>query len=654
MEGTIDLTFSAASTVFDYLAADEQVELVFTVTLDDGNGGIVTQPVTVTIVGTNDAPIVSDIAASTSEDDSVLIEPAYIDPDASDTATITFDASGTTGDVSLVDGKFQYDPNGQFEHLAAGETAIDTFTYTVSDGTAEPVTKTVTVTINGVDDHVAVDASKLWASDGAENDLFGRASAVNDHGVVLVGAGGSDGGAYLYRPKDGGGYDQLKLPDTAGNTDGTSVALNNSGVAVVGSTSAIYVYHPDGQGGYLESMLRSSDYVNGDHFGTAVSINEDGVIAVGAFADDDGGDGSGSVYVFTPDGYGGYDEVKLTASDAAANDNFGHSVTVGDNGHVVVGALLDDGNNGNNFGSVYVYAPDGNGGYDEVKLTASDGSENDQFGNATAVNASGTVVEGARYSDANNVGESGAVYVYKPSEGGTYQEIKLVALDRFSSDFFGQDVAINDDGIIVVGAYGNDDDGSGSGAAYVFVPTGSGGYTEYKLTAPDASEGDDFGFTVAINADGVVTVSARKGDGKVDDSGAVYTFTLDEDGNYVGYDGTAIEPTGPANETITGTFGADSLNGGAGDDMLTGGASSDVFIFSGSEFGNDTITDFEAGAGSDDIIRFDSETFADFDAVIAAASDEGSNVVISLDDDNSVTLNNVSKSELHADDFQFV
>nr|WP_063293316.1 Ig-like domain-containing protein [Pseudovibrio sp. Ad46] len=85
-------------------------------------------------MGTNDAPIVSDIAASTSEDDSVLIEPAYIDLDASDTATITFDASGTTGEVSLVNGKFRYDPNGQFEHLAVGETATDIFTYTVSDG----------------------------------------------------------------------------------------------------------------------------------------------------------------------------------------------------------------------------------------------------------------------------------------------------------------------------------------------------------------------------------------------------------------------------------------------------------------------------------------------------------------------------------------
>ncbi|WP_200962187.1 Ig-like domain-containing protein, partial [Pseudovibrio sp. POLY-S9] len=149
VEGSIDLTFSAASTVFDYLAAGEQVELVFTVTLDDGNGGVATQSVTVTIVGTNDAPVVFDITASTSEDDSVLIEPAYIDPDASDTATITFDVSGTRGDVSLIDGKFQYDPNGQFEYLAVGETATDTFTYTVSDGTAEPITKTVTVTING-------------------------------------------------------------------------------------------------------------------------------------------------------------------------------------------------------------------------------------------------------------------------------------------------------------------------------------------------------------------------------------------------------------------------------------------------------------------------------------------------------------------------
>ncbi|WP_063293315.1 VCBS domain-containing protein [Pseudovibrio sp. Ad5] len=112
----------------------------------------ITKTVTVTINGANDAPLVSDIATSTTEDNSVLIEPVFSDADSSDTHTITFDAIGTTGEVSLIDGKFQYDPNGQFEHLAVGETATDTFTYTVDDGNGEVVAMTATITINGTND----------------------------------------------------------------------------------------------------------------------------------------------------------------------------------------------------------------------------------------------------------------------------------------------------------------------------------------------------------------------------------------------------------------------------------------------------------------------------------------------------------------------
>lgn len=49
------------------------------------------------------------------------------------------------------DGSFDYDPNGQFENLAAGTTATDTFTYTVSDGT-QTDTATVEITIHGEND----------------------------------------------------------------------------------------------------------------------------------------------------------------------------------------------------------------------------------------------------------------------------------------------------------------------------------------------------------------------------------------------------------------------------------------------------------------------------------------------------------------------
>ncbi|WP_189439027.1 VCBS domain-containing protein, partial [Pseudovibrio japonicus] len=220
VEGAIDLTFSAASTVFDYLAAGEQVELVFIVTLDDGNGGIATQPVTVTIVGTNDAPIVSDIAATTSEDDSVLIEPAYIDPDASDAATITFDASATTGEVSFVDGKFQYNPNGQFEQLAVGESATDSFTYTVSDGTAEPVTRTVTVTITGANDAPVVSDIAISTSEDSSvliEPVFTDADSSDTH-IITFDASSTAGevslvdGKFQYDPN--GQFEHLAVGET--------------------------------------------------------------------------------------------------------------------------------------------------------------------------------------------------------------------------------------------------------------------------------------------------------------------------------------------------------------------------------------------------------------------------------------------------------
>jgi Ca2+-binding RTX toxin-like protein len=116
-----------------------------------------------------------------------------------------------------------------------------------------------------------------------------------------------------------------------------------------------------------------------------------------------------------------------------------------------------------------------------------------------------------------------------------------------------------------------------------------------------------------------------------------------------------------ANETLDGLGGSDTLNGGsgndilvggAGNDTLTGGTGNDTFLFRAG-FGIDIITDFTAGAGSDDAIELDDGIFADFNAVIAAASTSGSNTIITVDGSNQVTLQNVAVASLHHDDFRF-
>ncbi|UXN58115.1 calcium-binding protein [Phyllobacterium zundukense] len=107
------------------------------------------------------------------------------------------------------------------------------------------------------------------------------------------------------------------------------------------------------------------------------------------------------------------------------------------------------------------------------------------------------------------------------------------------------------------------------------------------------------------------------------------------------------------NDTIAGTSGADTLLGDAGDDKLTGGAGNDAFVFK-PNFGHDTITDFKVGAATDDTIEFTHDVFADFAAVLAAASQAESDVLIAHDADNNITLKNVVLSGLHADDFRFI
>ena len=95
------------------------------------------------------------------------------DPNAGDTLTVeSVDDTGTTGSVSLVGGVVSYDPNGQFESLAVGETDTDSFTYTVSDGNGGTDTATVTITINGANDGpVASDDAAGVGEDGPAVDI---------------------------------------------------------------------------------------------------------------------------------------------------------------------------------------------------------------------------------------------------------------------------------------------------------------------------------------------------------------------------------------------------------------------------------------------------------------------------------------------------
>jgi Ca2+-binding RTX toxin-like protein len=104
---------------------------------------------------------------------------------------------------------------------------------------------------------------------------------------------------------------------------------------------------------------------------------------------------------------------------------------------------------------------------------------------------------------------------------------------------------------------------------------------------------------------------------------------------------------------VNGNAGIDKIVGGSGDDTLTGGSGNDTFALK-SGFGLDTVTDFTAGAASDDVIEIRDGLFANFAALQNASAQVGSDVVITLDASNTITLQNVTLANLHQDDFNLL
>ncbi len=83
------------------------------------------------------------------------------------------------------------------------------------------------------------------------------------------------------------------------------------------------------------------------------------------------------------------------------------------------------------------------------------------------------------------------------------------------------------------------------------------------------------------------------------------------------------------------------------------GAGDDTFVFKAG-FGQDTVADFTAGAASGDVIEIHDGLFADFAAVQAASQQIGSDVVITHDAANTITLQNVTLANLNQNDFHLV
>ena len=159
MDSNGNYSFDVTDAAYASLPAGEEQIVVANYTVQDEFGATDQSTLTITVTGTNDAPVaVADVAAVSEDGPGIIIDLLGNDGDVdlSDILAIdSFDFTGTDGIVTNNgDGTVTYDPNGAFEALNAGDTATDSFAYTVSDGNGGTDIATVDVTINGEDDAV--------------------------------------------------------------------------------------------------------------------------------------------------------------------------------------------------------------------------------------------------------------------------------------------------------------------------------------------------------------------------------------------------------------------------------------------------------------------------------------------------------------------
>ncbi len=324
--------------------------------------------------------------------------------------------------------------------------------------------------------------------------------------VALVGSplDPSSGEGYVFRRDVATGEwnEEQRLSSSAlgaGDRFGSAVALADGSALVAApfandagtNSGVVYAFRWDATAGEWtqEQRFTASDATAGYQFGSALSMYQEIAIA-GAPLDDELGSNAGAAYVFRFDGRLWIEEQKLTASDAAAFENFGYSVAV--RGCLaVIGSPGDDGA-GSEAGAAYVFQlDDSTGDWNEVvKLTASNASAFDEFGYAVATDGERALV-GAPFA---NLGNAGAAYGYEYDSKAEIWVEQKIASDADQGAELGCAVSI-DGTLAAVGSRGRN---SERGAVHLYSRSGDGWVARETLTLLRAPEDDRLGESVAL------------------------------------------------------------------------------------------------------------------------------------------------------------
>jgi VCBS repeat-containing protein len=349
---------------FDDLAVGQSRTTGFTYTLYDSNGASSAATVTVTVNGANDNPQGTD-DSFVGDEDSVLVLSNLVgnDTDAEGDA-LYMDMNSTAGSngglFSRDDGgSVSFNPNGDFDDLAVGESRTTSFSYTVYDDQGGSGTATVTVTVNGLNDNPTGVNDQYFASeDGLTNlgSLMANDSDVEGDGIYVDlnstpgGNGGQfsvdDGGSVVFNPD--GDFDDLAVGesrdtsfnymvyDDQGGQSSATVTVTVHGVNdnPVGVDDEYQVFEDgvtplssplandhDAEGNELSAEVNGLDGNNGG----AISMGDAGELSFNADGDfDDLATGESRTTSFTytvRDSEGGSAVATVTVTVHGSNDN---------------------------------------------------------------------------------------------------------------------------------------------------------------------------------------------------------------------------------------------------------------------------------------------------------------------------------------------
>lgn len=305
----------------------------------------------------------------------------------------------------------------------------------------------------------------------------------------------------------GGGFpttQEAKLTPSAGGSNdeyGYEVDLTADGNrAIVGQNKEgyVYVYSRSGSTWSEEAKLQGSDTLSGDAFGLGCAIDSDGdTVAVGAPYDDDNGNSSGAVYIFTRSGTTWTQQAKLTGSGTTTNSYMGYSCSLSDDGNTMATGCLFDTGNTSNSGSIRIFTRSGSTWTEQQKVYISGPSSYGGYGRSCALSGDGNLL----------VGGSGTGHVGIHSRSGSTWSVDQVISEPSSGIQFGMscDMA-TDKSTIIVGAPRA---GSTTWQGYGYIYTESGGTwsLEATLSASNAQAYDRLGQGgAALSSDGNVAV----------------------------------------------------------------------------------------------------------------------------------------------------